>query len=216
MPATVPAENVLSALHWRYATKKFDASKKVPEPLFDQIMQAALAAPSSYGLQPWRFYVIADPAVRATLRPLSWNQPQVTDASHFVVFARRSTMTEKDVQRWTDRIIEVRSTPAAAVADYHKMMVGTVNSMSDADKSAWNARQVYIALGFAMAAAAMVGVDTCPMEGIDAAKYDAALKLPEQGYNATVALALGYRAADDMFAGFKKARFKAEEVIKRV
>jgi nitroreductase len=170
-------------------------------------------SPSSYGLQPWRFFIVGDPAVRQKLRSVSWNQSQITDASHLVVFARRSTMTPADVERYVERIIEVRGTPAAALNDYKNMMLGTVNSRDDAAKAVWNTNQVYIALGCFLASAAVLGVDACPMEGFDAAKYDELLGLPARGYNATVVATAGYRAADDMFADMKKVRFAHAQTV---
>lgn len=203
------------SLSWRYATKKFDPARKIPQDLFDGLLRAAQLAPSSYGLQPWKFIVVNDPAVRAKLRPHAWNQAQITDASHLVVFARRSTVTGADVDRLIDRIVEVRKAPREALADYRNMMLGTVNKPG-ADHSAWNARQTYIALGFFLAAAAVAGVDACPMEGFDPAKFDEILGLGPDGYMSTVVVAAGYRAADDSFASSAKVRFDTKDVVRVV
>lgn len=215
MPTTSP-ESVLSALNWRYATKQFDPSKKIPSETWKALEQSLILAPSSYGLQPWKFVVVSDPALRAKLRPVSWNQPQITDASHLVVLCRRTTMDAKEVHRFAARISEVRGVPVSAFQGYVDMMLGTVNNFpAGFDSGTWNAKQVYIALGFFLAACAMVGVDACPMEGIDAGKYDEILGLKGSDYATTVVAAAGYRAATDAMAGMKKVRFAAEDVVLR-
>lgn len=216
----VPAETLLSQLSWRYATKKFDPTRKIPAPAWSALEQAAILAPSSYGLQPWKFVVITDAALRSKLREASWNQPQITDASHMVVFARRREMTPDDVNHFVDRIVEVRHAPREALAGYRDMMLGSVASpatMPGGNFDAWTSRQVYIALGFFLSAAAMLGIDACPMEGFDPAKYDEILGLSALGYCATVVATAGYRAPDDDFAPSKsaKVRFPESEVIMR-
>lgn len=212
---TTSPSSVIDALKWRYAVKKFDATKKIPAATWAALEEATVLAPSSYGLQPWRFFVVDDPAIRAQLRPVSWNQSQITDASHLLVFARRATMTVADVDAYVNRIVAVRGGDPAALADYRKMMVGHVTNPA-LDVTAWATKQAYIALGVFLAAAAMMGVDTCPMEGFVPAEYDRILKLPEQGFHATVVATAGYRAADDMFAGFKKVRWPMNEAVVHV
>jgi nitroreductase len=211
-PATTPAM-LLEALNWRYAVKKFDATKKIPSETWTALEHALVLSASSYGLQPWRFFVVDNPALRQQLRAVSWNQSQITDASHLVVFARRSTMVPADVERYIARTLEIRGGAAAELEGYKNMMLGTVNSRSDEQKSAWNANQIYIALGSFLYAAAVLGVDACPMEGFDAAKYDELLGLPALGYNATVIATAGYRSADDTFAKLKKVRFAHNETV---
>ena len=214
MNTTTP-DSVINALEWRYAVKKFDASRKIPAATWAALEQATVLSPSSYGLQPWRFFVVDDPAIRAQLRPVSWGQSQITDASHLLVFARRASMTTADVDKYVQRIVEVRGGDAAALKDYRTMMVNHVTNPG-LDVTAWATKQVYIALGVFMAAAAMMGVDACPMEGFQPAEYDRILKLPERGYHATVVATAGYRAADDMFAGFKKVRWAMNEAVEHI
>lgn len=214
MNTTSPA-SVIDALKWRYAVKKFDATRKIPAATWAALEEATVLSPSSYGLQPWRFFVVDDPAIRAQLRPASWNQSQITDASHLLVFARRATMTVADVDAYVNRIVAVRGGDPAALADYRKMMVGHVTNPA-LDVPAWATKQVYIALGVFLAAAAMMGVDACPMEGFVPAEYDRILKLPERGFHATVVATAGYRAADDMFAGFKKVRWPLNEAVAHI
>lgn len=217
MSKTISSSDLLGALQWRYATKKFDAAKKIDAATWDTLEQAIVLSASSYGLQPWRFNVINDPAIRAKLRPASWNQSQITDASHMIVFSRKLEVTEADVDRYFDRLVELRGTPREALKDYRAMMVGSVtnpSSLPGGDMVTWTRSQVYIALGTFLSAAALLGVDACPMEGFDAKAYNEILGLPAQGYSAVVVATAGYRAADDMYAGFKKVRYRREDVIK--
>jgi len=213
----ISASALIEQLSWRYATKQFDPSKKISAETWSALENALILSPSSFGLQPWKFVVIDDPQVRAALRTVSWNQSQITDASRLVVLARRTKITAADVERFAARIAEVRGTPAAAVEEYKNMMLGFVNNPSPGfDLGAWASKQVYIALGVFLASAAVLGVDTCPMEGFTPAEYDRMLKLPEQGFNATVVVTAGYRADDDVFGKLRKVRFEEKDVMAHV
>lgn len=215
--SSVSPSQVVQQLSWRYATKQFDPAKPVSKEAWAALEQSLVLAPSSFGLQPWRFVVVTDPATKKRLRAVSWNQSQVEDASHVVAFAIKKGLGTQDVKRWVLRISEVRGVPAEGLAGYEKMMLGFVNRPKDAfDADDWCARQVYIALGQFMAAAAMMGVDTCPMEGLDPAGYDAVLGLAAQGYATVVACVAGHRAATDAFATHPKVRYRAEDVITHV
>jgi len=214
MPLT--PEELLDALRWRYATKKFDASRGIPEETWSVLEQSMVLTPSSFGLQPWKFLVVEDPELRIRLRSVSWGQAQVTDAARYVVLTARTTLGRADITAWTSRLSEVQGTPAENLAPLQTVIEGFTKSMTPAALQAWNTRQVYIALGQLMAAAAVLGVDTCPMEGIDPVGYDSVLGLEGSGYATAVGCALGYRAADDRHAGLLKARFPAERVIQRI
>lgn len=214
-PSLNPSQ-LVQALEWRYATKLFD-TKKLPADLWTALEKSLQLAPSSFGLQPWKFFIVSDPAVRAKLRPVSWNQSQVTDASHLVVFTHRTEMTEDDVNAFYNQMVADRKADASQLEPYRQMMLGGVVKGKDAkSQREWAARQVYIALGQLMAAAAMVGVDTCPLEGIDAAQYDQILGLKGTGYETVVACAVGYRSADDKYASLKKVRFPAARLFGRI
>lgn len=209
--------HLLSALNWRYATKQFDPAKKIPAATWATLEQALVLAPSSFGLQPWKFVVVADPAVRERLVAVSWNQRQVADASHLVVFAFKKNLGEADVDRLLARQLAVRGGKAEDLAGYRGMMLQSLAGAKAAGYlDAWQSRQAYIALGQFMASAALLGVDTCPMEGIDPAKYDEILGLTGTPYTTLCACPAGYRAASDKYATAAKVRFPAEEVIKRV
>ena len=206
---------LLAALRWRYATKVFDATKKISADVWHALEQALVLTPTSYGLQPYQFLVVQDAAKRAALLPHSWNQKQVVDCSHFIVFTARTEMKEADVDRFLKRAGEVRSLPAEALAGYRKVMLGDiVNGPRGKTAHEWAARQSYIALGNLMTAAAVLGVDACPMEGINLPEYDKILKLEGSGYKTVVALALGYRAANDKYAGLPKIRYETADLVK--
>lgn len=213
--SAAPPDSVLEQLRWRYATKKFDPAKPVAPELWQALEHALVLSPSSYGLQPWRFVVVADPAVRAKLRAAAWNQPQITDASHLVVFAARKGMGPADAERHVRRMAEVRSAEVESFDDLKGRIVGWLSKDSPEKVDAWAARQVYIALGVFLSAAAMLGVDACPMEGFEPPKFDDILGLPAKGYTAVVLATAGYRA-DDKYATQAKARFAPGEVIEHV
>ena len=217
MPATALApEDLLQAQLWRYATKKFDATRKIPAGPWAALEEALVLSPSSFGLQPWKFIVVTDPALKASLRAASWNQGQVEDCSHLVVFVAREQMGEGDVDRFLARTAEVRQQPLADLAAYKGMMMGTlVDGPGAAASGQWAAKQAYIALGNFMTSAALLGVDTCPMEGLDPVQYDRLLGLEGSGYHSVCACPAGYRAADDPYASKAKVRFPLEAVIER-
>ena len=205
---------VLQQLNWRYATKRFDPTRQIPAEAWAALEQSLVLAPSSFGLQPWKFFVVDTPALRQQLRAASWNQTQVTDASRYVVFAGLRTLTVADVDRYLQRQCEVRGVTMESLAGYRSMMADFVaKGWASKDLAGWNARQVYIALGQFMASAALLGVDTCPMEGIDAAAYDRILGLEGTPYAALCGCAAGYRAADDKYAAAPKVRFPAAQLI---
>lgn len=210
---TVTPDQLLASLRWRYATKKFDAARKIPAGTWDAIEESLVLTPSSFGLQPWKFIVIQDPGVRANLSPESWKQPQVTEASHYVVLTARTDLDSTDIDAWMARMCEVQGSSQEAVAPLDGMIRGFAQAMSHEARHAWNIRQVYIALGQLMASAALLGIDACPMEGISAAGYDHVLGLEGSGYATVVACALGYRAEDDKYAEMPKARFDRSRVI---
>lgn len=215
-PNLAPAA-LTDALNWRYAVKKFDARRTIPPGTWAALEQSLVLAPSSFGLQPWKFLVVTNKELRAKLREHSWGQSQVTDASHLVVLCRRTAMGPADVQKLIDQIAAVRQVPAASVDGYKGMIMGWVqNPPPGFDVHAWTGKQVYIALGMFLTAAAALGVDACPMEGFDAAKYDELLGLAGSGYAATVLAPAGYRAADDSYAALKKVRFNTSDVVRHV
>jgi nitroreductase len=214
--STISGESLLQQLNWRYATKKFDPARKVAASDWAVLEQALILTASSYGLQPWKFIVVTDPALKTKLRPASWNQSQVEDCSHLVVFAAKQEVSEADVDRFIVRIAEVRGTSLESLAGYKGFMVGDlVNGARAAIIQEWAARQTYIAMGNLLTSAAVLGIDTCPFEGIEPAKYDEILGLKGTGYGTVAACPVGYRAPDDKYAAAPKVRFEAKDVIDR-
>lgn len=210
-------DQLLAALRWRYATKKFDPVRTIPPDVWSALEEALVLTPSSFGLQPWKFIVVSDPALRAQLVPVSWNQTQPVDASHFVVFARRDNLPESELDRHVSRIAEVTGTPEATLAGLRSMMAGFCGrARSEGWLNSWADRQVYIALGSFMSCAATLGIDTCPMEGLDPARYDQILGLAGTGFSTLVACAAGYRAPDDPYAARPKVRYPASEMLVRL
>jgi len=213
---TTTPETLLASLRWRYATKKFDPSRKIPEVTWDAIEESLVLTPSSFGLQPWKFLVIQNAGMRELLANESWRQPQVTEASHYIVLTARTELEHSDIDAWVARMSEVQGSAPEALAPLRGMIQGFAQAMSHEARHAWNVRQVYIALGQLMASAAMLGIDACPMEGLSAEGYDQLLGLEGSGYATVVACALGYRAEGDKYASLPKARFPRSRVIEHV
>jgi nitroreductase len=210
-------EQLLEALNWRYATKVFDATKKIPADVWQTLERALVLTPTSYGLQPYKFIVMTDDAKRAELLGHSWKQKQVVQCSHYVVFAARKKMTEADVDHWIQRLSDVRKVPVDALKEYRGMMIGdVVHGLRSNVAHEWATRQTYIALGNLMTCAAMLGVDACPMEGIVPAEYDKVLNLHGGGYATVVACALGYRSANDKNASLAKVRYDAKDLVQTI
>ncbi len=214
--STITSENLLRQLQWRYATKVFDPAKKIDAKTWAALEDTLVLSPSSFGLQPWKFFVIDNPAVRARLREFSWGQSQVTDASHLVVFTARTTLAEQDAVRMINRTAELRGVAPESLDAYKKVIMGSVNARTPQQLASWNERQLYIALGFLMDSAAMLGIDTCALEGLDPAKYDEILNLSGTGYHALCALALGYRDSGDKYAARTKIRYSKSDVIAHI
>jgi nitroreductase len=205
---------LLTQLNWRYATKQFDPARKISAQDWAALEEALLLTPSSGGLQPWKFVVVTDPAVRAKLRAASYGQPQITEASHLVVFASKNNFGEAGVDAHIKRVAEVQGAPIEALAPLRKMLVGgIVQSMDEAARNAWARNQAYIALGNFLTSAALLGIDACPMEGFDRAQYDSILGLTEKGLSSAVIAIVGYRLPTDKYASAPKVRFSREQII---
>ena len=213
---TIQPNDLLAALRFRYATKAFDPARKIPTETWDAFEKSLVLTPSSFGLQPWKFLVVENPEIREKLKAASWNQPQLIDASHLVVLTARTDLTQADIDSWIARLSEIQGTPIEALAGLSGMISSFSSAMTPAEKQAWNTRQVYIALGQLMTSAAVLGIDSCPLEGISPADYDTILGLPGTGYATAVACALGYRSPEDKYAVAPKARFPDAQVIAHV
>lgn len=200
----------LSKLQWRNATKAFDTNRKVDEDSLSKILEAARMAPTSFGLQPFYIRVVKDDATKKKLQEAGWGQAQFPTSTAVLVFVART-----DVVARIDQMLDLRTggdaSKRAAMKDYEAMMKGFASQLSPADAKTWAQKQAYIALGFALAAAAELGVASCPMEGFSAADFDKILGLPESQHS-TVVLAVGH--ADPNVKPLAKWRFDAADIVR--
>jgi nitroreductase / dihydropteridine reductase len=207
---------LLNNLNWRYATKRMNG-QKVPSEKLETILDAIQLAPTSIGLQPFTVYVVENPEIRAKIAPAIFNQPQITQGSHVLVFAAWKEYSIEKIDQYINQIASLRGISLESLESIRNMALGAVSGHTPADLLAWNMRQAYIALGFGLVAAADEQVDATPMEGFDADALDAALGLTEKGLRSTVILALGYRDANnDHLNGKAKVRRSKEDLFVRI
>ncbi|TNJ39974.1 NAD(P)H-dependent oxidoreductase [Phaeobacter sp. B1627] len=196
----------LDKLNWRYATKKMDPTKPVAEDKVAQIVEAIRMAPTSSGVQPFELLVIRNKALREKIRPVSWDQAQITDGSHLLVFAAWDNYTAERIDAVVEQLVEERG-PSEMLQGYYDNLKAMYLPRAAEVNYAHAARQAYIALGFALAAAAELEVDSTPMEGFDPEQVDEILGLKEKGLRSVVLLPLGYRAEEgDWLLPMKKVR----------
>lgn len=203
---------------WRYAVKRFDASKKISPENWSTLQRSLQMSASSYGLQPWKFIWVQTPSLLAELREVSWGQGQVTDCSHFIVFASLKTVTAPYVQSAISKMAKTRDVPVEKLKGYQDIIVkNVVEGQQGLDVHAWTQRQAYIAMGTLLTTAGLLQVDATPMEGLEPAKYDQILGFAQhpdlKDYATVAAVALGYRHAEDPYQFAKKFRFDLNEVI---
>jgi nitroreductase len=207
---------LIDQLNWRYATKGFNPNKSIPTDVWQAIESSLVLTPSSFGLQPWKFIIVTDQETKKQLLPHSWNQPQVVDCSHLVVFAAQSPVTAKELDDFIDLTHSTRGGDKESLQFYRDMMGGFVDKMDSSQLLAWAKNQTYIALGQLMATAAVLGVDACPMEGIVPTEYDRILKLEGTGFFTTVACPMGYRSDEDKYAELPKVRYPKDKIIQHI
>ena len=213
----ISPQQLNGAMAWRYATKVFDPSRRIDDTTWAALEDALVQSPSSYGLQPWKFLEINDPALRQQLRPESWNQSQITDCSHLVVLLKKRTVTAADADRLIHTIATTRGIETSVLDSYRQMIqVDLIDGPRSQIIGQWAANQVYIALGIFMAAAALLEVDTCAIEGFSPEAYDRILGLEYSAYRSCVVCAAGYRSASDKYASLAKVRYPASELIEHL
>jgi nitroreductase len=201
-------------LEWRYATKKFDAGSTVPAEKLDRIIEAVRLAPTTSGLQPFELIVVSNPEIRAKIRAVSWDQAQITDCSHLLVFAAWDDITPERVHMMFDLTNEIRGFKNEGWENYRLQLLDRVAGQGTETNYQVAARQAYIGLGTAIVAAAFEGVDATPMEGFDPAAVDDILGLPARHLRSVVIMPLGYRAAEgDWLVNLKKVRRSRENFI---
>jgi nitroreductase len=215
--SSINSKQLLEQLNWRYATKLFDSKRKISEADWNTLEEVLRLSPSSGGLQPWKFIIVTDPAMRAKLLPATYGQRQISEASHLVVFASKNNMDVAHVDAHVRHLAAGQGVSVETLAPFRGMLVGgIVQAMDEPTRNAWARNQTYIALGYLLASAALLGIDACPMEGFDRAQYDEILGLKAQGYASAVIATLGYRSVEDKYASAPKVRFPKEQLIERI
>jgi nitroreductase/dihydropteridine reductase len=205
--------DIIERLEWRYATKKFDSTKKLPESKLNILKQAFNLTATSFGLQTISLLVVTNPETRQALFEPAYKQKQVVDASHLLVICIKETIETKDVNDYFDNIRDTRNTPETILAPYRKNLIETMERMTTKEQQEWSMNQAYIALGNLMTVCAIEGIDSCPMEGFVPSTYDNILNLKALGLKSALLLPVGYRAEDDMFSGFLKVRKNIEDTV---
>lgn len=209
--------NLLDLLNWRYATKKMDPSRTVSAEKVERVIEAARLAPTSSGLQPFEILVVTNPEIKERIKAIAWQQTQVVDCSHLLVFAAWDHYTEARINRVFDQTNTQRGVTIAGWEDYRKNLLAKYPQRDATVNFEHAARQAYIALGVALVAAAAEGIDSTPMEGFDSAALDEILGLRARGLKSVLMLPLGYRdAAGDWLVNLKKSRTPREEFVTEV
>lgn len=187
----------MTDLNWRYATKTFDANKKISDASLDSIIDAVRLSPSSFGLQPYKILVVSDSETKMKLKDASFGQSQVVDCSHIIVFCVESGLTDEHVKEYITRIADTRQIDKTHLEVSQNIIAGFINKMSPKDRIEWAKRQAYLGLGFMLYSCAELQIDSCPMEGFLPDKYDSILNLSEKGLTSAVVATLGYRSDTD-------------------
>jgi len=204
---------ILDQLNWRYACKKFDTEKKLSPEQVDTLVKAFNLTATSYGLQPMKLQVITNTDLREKLFANSFNQAQVKDASHLFVITAKTNMNQSDIDAYFDLIDNLRATPKELIAPYRAHLTNWVASESENNMDIWARKQTYIALGNLLNVCAVIGVDSCPMEGFDANAYDEILNLKETDYTTSLVLPVGFRHEEDFMSQLKKVRMEESKIV---
>jgi nitroreductase len=205
--------NFITDANWRYATKKFDASKKIAAEDLATLKEAIRLSASAYGLQPYKIIIVENPALRAQLQPAAWGQSQIVDASHLIVFANMVDFGEAGIDSYIKDLTATRNIPMEAVQGYADFMKSKIIPLPVETRNTWTSKQTYLALGNLMNAAAELKIDVTPMEGFDPAQFNQILGLDKLGLNASLVATVGYRHADDDTQHYAKVRKSNEELF---
>lgn len=208
----ITTNKTLEALEWRYATKQYDKEAKIPQEQLETLLEAVRLAPSSYGLQAYKILVIENEEIRSKLLEAGYNQPQITDASHLIVFAAKTNVSNEYVDQYMLNIATARQIDLAQVQGFGDYIKGTIGNFTEDQFTAWNTKQAYIALGILLQTAAELRIDSSPMEGFVAAKFDEILNLKEHGLTTAVIAAIGYRSQEDTTQHNTKVRLDNSEL----
>ncbi|HOJ19513.1 MAG: NAD(P)H-dependent oxidoreductase [Ignavibacteriales bacterium] len=204
---------MLDKLKWRYATKKFDKTKKVSTVDLNTLKEAVRLTPSSYGFQAYKVVNVENPEIREKLREASYNQSQITDASNIFVFCAYTDFTDKDVDDFISLNASERNQSLDELQNFSNALKKDMNNRTPESKKIWLSRQPYIALGNLMTTAASMGIDVCPMEGFDAARYKEILLKDERDLLPVCIAAIGYRSPEDTLQFKPKVRKPVGELF---
>ncbi|MEW7291633.1 NAD(P)H-dependent oxidoreductase [Aquimarina sp. 2304DJ70-9] len=205
--------NILESLRWRYATKKFDNTRILPQEKINILTEAFNLTATSYGLQPLKLVVINDKSLQKQLTEHSWNQQQVADASHVLVFCIEKAVGEEYITKYFDNVKTTRNTPDDVLKPFKDQLVDSFKNKPAEEIHTWAAKQAYLAMGNLLTVCALEEIDACPMEGFIPEKYNEILKLADLNLTSVLVLPVGYRAEDDMFSDFKKVRRPIQDTI---
>lgn len=208
--------SIINNLKWRYATKKFDTTKKISSENLEFLKEAINLAPTSYGLQPIKVLIIENEKTRQKLREAAWGQAQLTEASQIFLFCNYTKMGPEKIDRYLNLRAELNGIKPEDAKGYGDMMKSRIASMNEQQLAQWTAKQAYITLGTLIAAASELQIDSCPMEGFDKSRFDEILGLTEKGLEAAVLVAVGYRSDEDKTQLFKKTRKPLSEIFETV
>ncbi len=204
---------ILEALQWRYATKKFDAGRYLTTEKIAVVKNAFNLTASSFGLQPVKLLVIQDQKLQDDLVSISMDQQQVADASHVLVFCIEKNIDKEYIKAYFDNVKKTRNTPDEILQPFREYLFGHFKKESPEAIENWATKQAYLAMGNLLTICAIEKIDACPMEGFNSESYDELLGLSEKGLSSVLVMPIGYRAEDDMFADFKKVRKSVSESI---
>jgi nitroreductase len=196
--------------NWRYATKKFDATRKVSTADLKILKEAIRLTASSYGLQPYKVIFVETESIRTQLQPAAWGQSQITDASNLLVFANITDFGNQHIDEAIENLTKTRGLPADALNGYGDFMKSKISTLPLESRNTWASKQTYLALGNLMNAAASLKIDVTPMEGFEPEKFNAILGLDKLGLNASLVATVGYRSEEDATQHYVKVR-KSEE-----
>lgn len=199
--------------NWRYATKKFDSTKKISTEDFNLLKEAIRLSSSSFGMQPYKIIIVENPEVRAQLQTAAWGQSQIVDASHLLVFANITNFGNDDIDSVLNVFTSERGLPENALDGYGGFIKSKIATLPEEVKNVWTAKQTYLALGNLLNAAAELKIDVTPMEGFDPSAVNKILGLEKLGFNASLLATIGYRHEEDETQHYKKVRKSTEELF---
>ena len=205
--------NFIKNANWRYATKKFDTTKKISKQDLETLKEAIRLSASSFGLQPYRVLIIENPELRAKLQPAAWGQSQIVDASQLIVFANITNFGETEIDVSIANTTKTRGLPADALKGYGDFMKSKIVALPEDVRNTWASKQTYLALGNLMNAASELKIDVTPMEGFEPAQVNEILGLGKLGLNATLLATIGYRHEEDATQYYAKVRKSNEELF---